>query len=105
MASRKITSKKEGSPARQENMNRHHSVVIDEEGNLFSCGKNANGQLGTNDLEDRTSFTAISCPAKFMSVALGYQSAAVACAEDGTLWAWCENKQGQTGLPSLVNQH
>ena len=35
----------------------HHSVVVDEQGNVYTCGTNSNGQLGVGDTEPRTGFT------------------------------------------------
>ena len=35
----------------------HHSVVCDEQGNVYACGTNSNGQLGVGDTESRTAFT------------------------------------------------
>ena len=81
-----------------------HAVVLTEEGKLLSLGLNDNGQLGTSDNLERTSFTPIMAPVKFTSVSCGSNNFTVACAENGSLWAWGSNENGQTGLPTEVNE-
>ena len=67
---------------------------------LWCWGQNQDGQLGTGDMDARTRPTRIA-PETFAgdvhSVAAG---AGFACARrnDGTVWCWGQNEQGQLGL-------
>ncbi len=81
-----------------------HTVILTDEGTLSCCGRNSCGELGTSDNLERTSFTPIRSPVKFTSVSCGANCFTVACAEDGTLWAWGSSQNGQTGLPTNVNK-
>jgi alpha-tubulin suppressor-like RCC1 family protein len=84
-----------------------HTVIIDDNGTLFSCGSNSCGQLGLGDLIDVGQFTQIS----FGHAAESAQGAFVACGEEYTivvsknrsLYACGLNICGQLCLPSNVN--
>jgi alpha-tubulin suppressor-like RCC1 family protein len=64
-------------------MNYHHSVVLQTDGQAFSCGKNTTGQLGLGDCNERRFFDRIETTVKFICVAAGYESHSVAIAENG----------------------
>ncbi|NXC68239.1 RPGR regulator, partial [Anhinga anhinga] len=71
-----------------------------EKGNVYAAGGNSEGQLGLGDTEERTTFHLISFftnQHKIKQLAAGsYTSAAVT--EDGQLFVWGDNSEGQIGL-------
>ncbi|XP_064007998.1 X-linked retinitis pigmentosa GTPase regulator isoform X1 [Pogoniulus pusillus] len=79
---------------------RNHTLVYTEKGNVYAAGGNSEGQLGLGDTEERTTFHLISFftnQHKIKQLAAGsYTSAAVT--EDGQLFVWGDNSEGQLGL-------
>ncbi|NXM79006.1 RPGR regulator, partial [Serilophus lunatus] len=79
---------------------RNHTLVYTEKGNMYASGGNSEGQLGLGDTEERTTFHLISFftnQHKVKQLAAGsYTSAAVT--EDGQLFVWGDNSEGQIGL-------
>ncbi|KFQ29210.1 X-linked retinitis pigmentosa GTPase regulator, partial [Merops nubicus] len=79
---------------------RNHTLVYTEKGNVYAAGGNNEGQLGLGDTEERTTFHLISFftnQHKIKQLAAGsYTSAAVT--EDGQLFVWGDNSEGQIGL-------
>ncbi|XP_054021833.1 X-linked retinitis pigmentosa GTPase regulator [Dryobates pubescens] len=79
---------------------RNHTLVYTEKGNVYAAGGNSEGQLGLGDTEERTTFHLISFftnQHKIKQLAAGsYTSAAVT--EDGQLYVWGDNSEGQLGL-------
>ena len=75
----------------------HHSVAIRDDGTLWSCGDNGQGQLGLGDNLDRDTPMQVGFSTTWDSVATGGRHA-LALKEDGTLWAWGWNGWGQLGL-------
>lgn len=80
-----------------------HSCAIDGDGGLRCWGSNNSGQLGTGDTtslgayETIETIAAIDLPGAVVEVAAGYEHT---CArlEDGSLWCWGRNAEGQLGL-------
>ena len=66
----------------------------EEPGSLFVWGRNQEGQLGLNDLNDRSSPTQIPGVWKFL---YSSKRGSAGIKSDGTLWEWGENGQGQLG--------
>uniref|UniRef100_A0A8C6YKM6 X-linked retinitis pigmentosa GTPase regulator n=1 Tax=Nothoprocta perdicaria TaxID=30464 RepID=A0A8C6YKM6_NOTPE len=79
---------------------RNHTLVYTEKGNVYAAGGNSEGQLGLGDTEERTTFHLISFftnQHKIKQLAAGsYTSAAIT--EDGQLFMWGDNSEGQIGL-------
>ncbi|XP_027748616.1 X-linked retinitis pigmentosa GTPase regulator [Empidonax traillii] len=79
---------------------RNHTLVYTEKGNVYAAGGNSEGQLGLGDTEERTTFHLVSfftSQHKIKQLAAGsYTSAAVT--EDGQLFVWGDNSEGQIGL-------
>ncbi|NWX00359.1 RPGR regulator, partial [Caloenas nicobarica] len=79
---------------------RNHTLVYTEKGNVYAAGGNSEGQLGLGDTEERSTFHLISFftnQHKIKQLAAGsYTSAAVT--EDGQLFVWGDNSEGQIGL-------
>ena len=79
-----------------------HSLAITTDGNLWSWGGNASGQLGDGLMtyQDSTVPILVSSTGNWWRVAAGgYHSLAVRL--DGTLWSWGDNTYGQLGNGSL----
>ncbi|NXO06055.1 RPGR regulator, partial [Oriolus oriolus] len=81
---------------------RNHTLVYTEKGSVYAAGGNSEGQLGLGDTEERTTFHLISFftnQHKIKQLSAGsYTSAAVT--EDGQLFVWGDNSEGQIGLAS-----
>ncbi|XP_077027886.1 X-linked retinitis pigmentosa GTPase regulator isoform X3 [Agelaius phoeniceus] len=77
-------------------------TCVKEKGNVYAAGGNSEGQLGLGDTEERTTFHLISFftnQHKIKQLSAGsYTSAAVT--EDGQLFVWGDNSEGQIGLAS-----
>ncbi|XP_073214419.1 X-linked retinitis pigmentosa GTPase regulator-like isoform X7 [Lepidochelys kempii] len=79
---------------------RNHTLVYTERGHVYAAGGNSEGQLGLGDTEERNAFHLISFftnQYKIKQLAAGsYTSAALT--EDGQLFVWGDNSEGQIGL-------
>jgi len=73
------------------------SAAIKTDGTLWTWGRNSYGQLGTNDITDRSSpVQTISGGTNWKQVSVGYKYM-MAIKTDGTLWGWGNNNYGQLG--------
>ncbi|XP_061483398.1 X-linked retinitis pigmentosa GTPase regulator isoform X2 [Rhineura floridana] len=84
---------------------RNHTLIYTEQGNVYAAGGNSEGQLGLGDTEERSTFHLISFftnQHKIKQLAAGsYTSAALT--EDGQLFMWGDNTEGQIGLANEAN--
>ncbi|XP_039198085.1 X-linked retinitis pigmentosa GTPase regulator isoform X4 [Crotalus tigris] len=84
---------------------RNHTLIYTEKGNLYATGGNSEGQLGLGDTEERSAFHLVSyftSQHKIKQLAAGsYTSAALT--EDGQLFMWGDNSEGQIGLGNEAN--
>ncbi len=82
----------------------YHSAAITEDGSLYLWGSNNDGQLGNGEKGDKAYKTT---PIKIMdhvvSVSLGEEHTA-AITEDGSLYLWGDNWQGQLGNGEKGNE-
>ncbi|KAK1169774.1 X-linked retinitis pigmentosa GTPase regulator-like isoform X1 [Acipenser oxyrinchus oxyrinchus] len=79
---------------------RNHTIVYTAKGNVYTAGGNNEGQLGLGDTEERTSFHKVDFltgQCKIKQLAAGSNISA-ALAEDGRLFMWGDNSEGQIGL-------
>ena len=78
-----------------------HTLVVTHDGALWACGRGLNGELGLNDDGPRHVFERVGtgefAGAKIVAAAAGYSHSA-AVTEDGALWTWGQNVDGQLGL-------
>ena len=89
-----------------------HTVIITEDGNLYSFGKNDTGQLGLGDRNNRDTPRLVNVPGGLgvKAVSCGGQHTAI-ITENGNLYSFGYNLSGQLGLgnrnitdrPTLVN--
>ena len=76
----------------------HHTIMLKNDGTLWSCGRNDYGQLGLGDTTNRYTFTQITTNANnIKSVYCGYYHTLI-LKNDGTLWSCGYNGSGQLGL-------
>ncbi len=74
-----------------------HTVAIDRDGTLWSWGGAGNGQLGDGTKIDKSS------PVRVQQAGITWKAVSaggthtVGIAEDGTLWSWGDNDNGQLG--------
>jgi len=79
----------------------YFSLAIKQDSTLWSWGLNTFGQLGTNDIINRSIPTQISGN---YTLASGGQSHAGAIKSDGSLWMWGGNTLGQLGDATLTSR-
>ncbi|XP_019771917.2 ultraviolet-B receptor UVR8 isoform X2 [Dendroctonus ponderosae] len=81
---------------------REHCLLLDTDGNVYSFGAGSRGQLGTGQLDDQSSPVLLQALAgiKIAKIAAGgWHSAAIS--EEGDLYTWGWNSNGQLGLASF----
>ncbi|XP_037368430.1 X-linked retinitis pigmentosa GTPase regulator isoform X2 [Talpa occidentalis] len=84
---------------------RNHTIISTEGGKVYAAGGNNEGQLGLGDTEERNTFHQISfftSQHKIKQLAAGSNTSA-ALTEDGELFMWGDNSEGQIGLNNLTN--
>jgi alpha-tubulin suppressor-like RCC1 family protein len=88
----------------------NHSLAINSDRSLYAWGSNSNGQLGDGTTTDRPAPTQITVPSitppavvHWLSIA-GGKSHTATIRDDGTLWTWGLNANGQLGDGSFVDR-
>ncbi|KAM6143229.1 X-linked retinitis pigmentosa GTPase regulator [Erethizon dorsatum] len=84
---------------------RNHTLVLTVVGNVYAAGGNNEGQLGLGDTEERNTFHRISfftSQHNIKQLSAGSNTSA-ALSEDGTLFMWGDNSEGQIGLNNVIN--
>uniref|UniRef100_A0ABI7VTV5 RCC1-like domain-containing protein n=1 Tax=Felis catus TaxID=9685 RepID=A0ABI7VTV5_FELCA len=84
---------------------RNHTLVSTEGGKVYAAGGNNEGQLGLGDTEERNTFHLISfftSQHKIKQLSAGSNTSA-ALTEDGELFMWGDNSEGQIGLKDVTN--
>lgn len=84
----------------------YHTLVIKENGDLFSFGNNQYGQLGdsTNSGTPTANYEPIQIMSGVKSVAAGHYHTLVV-KENGELWSFGQNLSGQLGYATNVDSH
>ncbi len=84
----------------------YHSAAITEDGSLYTWGNNEHGQLGDGTTEERYTPTKITIDGgkKVIAVSLGGGHSA-AITEDGSLYTWGWNANGQLGDGTLEDRY
>ena len=78
-----------------------HTTAIKTDGTLWIWGSNLNGQLGTNDVVNRSSPTQIGANTNWKQVSAGFDLT-TAIKTDGTLWVWGRGTNGILGTNDQV---
>ncbi|XP_021118234.1 X-linked retinitis pigmentosa GTPase regulator isoform X1 [Heterocephalus glaber] len=84
---------------------RNHTLVLTVEGSVYAAGGNNEGQLGLGDTEERNTFHRISfftSQHNIKQLSAGSNTSA-ALSEDGRLFVWGDNSEGQIGLNNIIN--
>ena len=101
-----VTTFAGGSNWKQVSCGWSHTTAIKTDGTLWTCGYNVEGQLGTNDVESRsTPVTTFAGGSNWKSVAVAggwYHTAAIKT--DGTLWIWGNNTYGGLGTNDTTHR-
>ena len=79
-----------------------HSMVLKQDGSVWSTGRNTFGQLGDGSKTDRHSFVKV-VPSYAQAVAAGAEHS-LAIMRDGSMWATGLNMQGQLGDGTTTNR-
>lgn len=81
----------------------NYTLVLKNEGQVYSSGDGSYGKLGNNQTENIMNFTLISSMTSIDKISAGYQHSA-ACGEDGKTYTWGYNNYGQLGDGSTMQR-
>ncbi|XP_012976325.1 X-linked retinitis pigmentosa GTPase regulator isoform X3 [Mesocricetus auratus] len=84
---------------------RNHTLVSTDRGSVYAAGGNNEGQLGLGDTDDRDTFHQIfffTSKDNIKQLSAGANTSA-ALTEDGKLFMWGDNSEGQIGLKNKSN--
>ncbi len=87
------------------------SLAIGSDGNLYSWGGNANGQLGDNTTIQRNTPVKVAAPPNttsgltWLQVSAGWDNTSFGLASDGNLYSWGNNINGQLGDNTTSERH
>ena len=81
-----------------------HSLILKNDGTLWSCGNNQYGQLGLGDTTNRSTFTQITTNSDNVKSVYHGQYHTIILKNDDTLWSCGNNQYGQLGLGDTTNR-
>jgi alpha-tubulin suppressor-like RCC1 family protein len=82
----------------------HHSVILKNDGTVWTCGDNYFGELGNGSNINNNTATPISGLNGIIAIAAGnYHS--IALKNDGTVYTWGSNSGGQLGLGNDIDSN
>ena len=81
-----------------------YTLILKNDGTLWSCGRNTDGQLGLGDTNSRTIFTQITTNADDVKEIYCGGDHTFILKNDGTLWSCGNNQFGQLGLGDTTNR-
>ena len=84
----------------------YHTIIIKNDGSLWSCGYNMNGQLGLGNTTDRTTFTKVTTNINndVKEVICGYYHTFI-IKNDSSVWCCGVNNNGQLGLNDTTQRN
>jgi alpha-tubulin suppressor-like RCC1 family protein len=99
-----VTTFAGGTNWKQVSSGSYHTAAIKTDGTLWTWGRGTSGQLGTNDITNRsTPVTTFAGGTDWKQVSSGgYHTAAIKT--DGTLWIWGFGTYGQLGTNDTLNR-
>lgn len=81
-----------------------HGIAIKNDGSLWTWGYNVNGQLGDGTVVNKSSPIQIGTDSWTMIAGSVYGYYTMAIRQDGTLWTWGKNDNGQLGDGTRVHR-
>ena len=81
-----------------------HSMFIDSDGFVWTCGRNIMGELGLGDTSRRLKPERIHNTPQIVSISAGSYHSLLLDVE-GNVWSFGNNKSGQLGLGGTCNRH
>ena len=82
----------------------NYELILKNDGTLWGCGRNANGQLGLGDSSDRTTFTQITVNANDIKSICCGECHTIIFKNNGTLWGTGYNLNGKLGLGDTTSR-
>ena len=81
-----------------------YTIILENDGTLWGCGRNDYGQLGLGDNTNRTTFTQVTTNTDDIKKIYCGGSHAFILKNDDTLWGCGNNQYGQLGLGDTTNK-
>ena len=81
-----------------------HTLILENDGTLWGCGYNVDGELGLGDTTDRTTFTQVTTNTDDIKQVYCGENHTLILKNDGTLWSTGLNNCGQLGLGDTGNR-
>ena len=82
----------------------YHTFILKNDGTLWGCGANGNGQLGLGDNTNRNTFTQVTTNADNIKEIYCGGDYTFILENNGTLWGCGLNDHGQLGLGNTTNR-
>ena len=82
----------------------NHTLILKNDGTLWGCGYNTQGQLGLGDTNWRAILTQIITNTDNVKSVYCGESHTIILKNDGTLWGCGANNYGQLGLGDKTNR-
>ena len=83
----------------------YHSLILKNDGTLWGCGYNGNGELGLGDTSHRYTFTQITTNTNDIESVYCGRGHTFILKNDGTLWGCGQNNYGQLGLGNTTDRN
>ena len=83
----------------------YYTLILKNDGTLWSCGRNDYGQLGLGDTNDRNIFTQVTTNADNIKEIYCGAFHTVVLKNDGTLWGFGYNGSGELGLGDTSHKY
>ena len=83
----------------------HHTFILKNDGTLWCCGRNINGELSLGDNYNRTTFTQITANTDDVKSVYCGANHTIMLKNDGTLWGCGYNGSGNLGLGNTIDRN